>query len=112
MPTALAELIETMTYDDGKVPSKDEEKKKFMHAYLKGPNFHLMASDTHSSMPSPEAFNRGNTYSIAINYQSDEEIERLAKNSPSVDKLQCPLRPLSGLKSLPCSKTNTALRLC
>ena len=65
--------LRIVSYSDvpGDVPA--EAKDRVMHANLAKPRTILMASDTMPGMP----FAQGNNFSVCVNCESEEEIERL-----------------------------------
>lgn len=83
--------LQVMSFADappGQVECAKEAKDRVMHARLtKGPAV-LMASDTMPGMP----FQQGNNFSITINCESAQEIERLFAAFGEKGKVKMPLQ--------------------
>ncbi len=85
--TCLGAELEIMPFSAAPFDSSPEAKNKVMHASLsKGPAV-LMASDAMPGMP----LQRGNNFSVSINCESLEEIERLFAALSNNGKVTMPL---------------------
>ncbi len=84
----LAAELHLMPFSEGQCDFPEEAKDRIMHASLtKGPAV-LMASDTMPGMP----FQQGNNFSVSINCESLEEIERLFTALGEKGKVTMPLQ--------------------
>src|SRR5437016_12235345 len=80
--------LQMMHFSETPCDAPKEAKDRIMHARLVNGSAVLMASDTMPGMP----FNQGNNFSICVNCQSSDELERFFAAVGENGKVTMPLQ--------------------